>query len=55
MIEAVSKGKTKNAINSLIDLVPEKSIVMRDGKEVEIDSSLVEKDDLVVIKAGMRI
>lgn len=54
-LEAISKGKTKGAINSLIDLVPEKSIVIKNGKETEIDSSLIQKGDLVVIKPGMRI
>ncbi len=54
-LETISKGKTKDAINSLIDLVPEKSIILKDNKEVEIDSLLIEKDDLVVIKPGMRI
>lgn len=54
-LETISKGKTKDAINSLIDLVPEKSIILKDDIETEIDSSLIQKDDVVVIKPGMRI
>lgn len=54
-LETISKGKTKDAINSLIDLIPEKSIVLKDGIEREIDSSLIQKNDLVVVKPGMRI
>ncbi|MCM1114454.1 MAG: cadmium-translocating P-type ATPase [Clostridium sp.] len=54
-LETLSKGKTKDAINSLIDLVPEKSIILKDGVETEIDSSFINLDDLVVIKPGMRI
>lgn len=54
-LETLSKGKTKDAINSLIDLVPEKSIILKDGIETEIDSSLIQEGDLVVIKPGMRI
>ncbi len=54
-LETLSKGKTKDAINSLIDLVPEKSIILKDGKETEIDSALIQTNDLVVIKPGMRI
>ncbi len=54
-LETLSKGRTKDAINELIDLIPEKSIVLRDGKETEIDSSLIQKGDLVVVKPGMRI
>ncbi len=55
LLETISKGKTKTAINSLIDLVPEKSIILRDGKEEEIESSFIQEGDLVVIKPGMRI
>lgn len=54
-LETLSKGKTKDAINSLIDLIPEKSIILKDGIETEIDSSLIQKNDLVVVKPGMRI
>lgn len=54
-LETLSKGKTKDAINSLIDLVPEKSIIMKDGKETEIESALIQVGDYVVIKSGMRI
>lgn len=54
-LETLSKGKTKDAINSLIDLVPEKSIILKDGIETEIESSLIQENDLVVVKPGMRI
>lgn len=54
-LETLSKGKTKDAINSLIDLVPEKSIILKDGEETEIESSLIQEGDLVVVKPGMRI
>ncbi len=54
-LETLSKGKTKDAINALIDLVPEKSILLKDDKEIEIDSALIQENDLVVIKPGMRI
>lgn len=54
-LETLSKGKTKDAINALIDLVPEKSIILKDGKEEEIESALIQENDIVVIKPGMRI
>lgn len=54
-LETLSKGKTKDAINSLIDLVPEKSIILKNGAETEIESSLIQQGDLVVVKPGMRI
>lgn len=54
-LETVSKGKTKDAVNSLIDLVPEKSIILKNNVETEIESSLIQENALVVIKPGMRI
>lgn len=54
-LETLSKGKTKDAINSLIDLVPERSIILKDGEEMEIESALIQEGDLVVVKPGMRI
>lgn len=54
-LETISKGKTKDAINALIDLVPEKSIILKDNEEVEIESALIQENDLVVVKPGMRI
>lgn len=54
-LETTSKGKTKDAINSLIDLVPEKAIILKDNVETEIESSMIRKNDLVVVKPGMRI
>lgn len=55
MLESISKGKTKSAVNALIDLVPEKSIILVNGEEKEIESSLIQENDIVVIKSGMRI
>lgn len=55
LLETISKGKTKDAVNALIDLVPEKSIILKNGEETEIESSLIQENDLVVIKPGMRI
>lgn len=54
-LETISKGKTKDAINALIDLVPEKAIVLKNNVETEIESAMISKGDLVVVKPGMRI
>ncbi len=54
-LETKSKGKTKEAVNKLIDLTPEKSTVLIDGREVEILSSEIEEGQTVVIKPGVRI
>ncbi|MBR5452499.1 MAG: heavy metal translocating P-type ATPase, partial [Clostridia bacterium] len=55
-LETKSKGKTKEAVNKLIDLTPEKSIVLDgEGRETEIPSSEIREGQMVVIKPGVRI
>lgn len=52
-LEAVSKGKTTNALKSLIKLKPTVSLVLRDGKETEISASEIKVGDVFIVKAGM--
>ena len=54
-LEARSKGKTSEAITKLMDLAPKTAIVERDGKQIEIAASDVEKDDIVIVKPGQSI
>lgn len=51
-LETISKGKTSDAISKLINLAPKKAIVIRDSKEVEIESKDIIQGDLVLIKPG---
>lgn len=55
MLEARSKGKTTNAIKSLIELAPKTAIIIKDGQEVEIPASDVRKGDIFIVKSGMSI
>lgn len=54
-LESYSKGKTTNAIKSLMDLAPEEAHVMRNGKEVTIPASEVKVGDLFIVRPGERI
>ncbi len=51
-LEQRSRGKTGNAIRSLMDLSPKTAIVLRDGKEVEIPLDEVQQEDIVTVKPG---
>lgn len=55
MLEAFSKGKTTNAIKSLMDLSPKTATVIREGKELVIPSSDVVVDDVFIVKPGKSI
>ena len=55
MLEAYSKGKTTNALRSLMKLAPQTAVVIRDGKEESIPVDLVRKGDVFVVKPGENI
>lgn len=52
MLESYSKGKTTNALKSLMNLAPKNATVIRDGKEVVIPVSDVMLNDIFVVKPG---
>ena len=54
-LETKSKGKTSDAISKLVNLAPKTSIVLRDGKEVLINTDEIVYHDIVVIKPGVSI
>lgn len=54
-LEAVSKGRTSEAIKKLMGLAPKTAIIMQDGVEKEIPIDEVEIGDIIVIKPGAKI
>ena len=52
MFESYSKGKTTNALKSLMNLAPKNATVIRDEKEVVIPVSDVMLNDIFVVKPG---
>ena len=55
MLEAYSKGKTTNAIKSLLQLAPKKASVLRNGEYVEVSTEEVRVDDLFLVHPGESI
>ena len=53
--EARAKGRTGEAIQKLIQLAPQKTSVIRNGTEIEIDTVQVIEGDIVVVRPGERI
>ncbi|MCL2819299.1 MAG: heavy metal translocating P-type ATPase [Oscillospiraceae bacterium] len=54
-LEAVSKGKTGEAIKKLMGLRPKTALVVRDGVETELPIEEVIVGDIVIIKPGGKI
>lgn len=50
--EAVAKGRSSQAIKSLIELAPREARVIRDGQEVMVPAAYVAVGDLVLVKPG---
>lgn len=55
MLEAYSKGKTTNALKSLMKLAPQMASVERDGKEISIPAKQVRKGDIFLVRPGESI
>lgn len=55
MLEARSKGKTTDALKSLMKLSPKSAIIERDGKETEVPVEQVCTGDIFVVRPGENI
>lgn len=55
MLEAQSKGKTTDALKSLMKLAPKTAVVVRDGQEEEVSIDEVRKGDIFVVRPGENI
>ena len=55
MLEARSKGKTTDALKSLISLAPKTAVIERDGKEVTVSVDEVQKGNIFVVRPGENI
>ena len=55
MLEARSKGKTTDALKSLMKLAPKTATLLRDGAEVTVPIEQVQKGDIFVVRPGENI
>ncbi len=54
-LESYSKGRTTDALKSLMKLAPKSAVVVRDGKETEVPVEDVRVGDIYVVKPGENI
>ncbi len=55
MLEARSKGKTTDALKSLMKLKAKTAVVVRDGREVQVPIEEVQRGDIFIVKPGENI
>ena len=55
MLEARSKGRTTDALKSLMKLAPKTAVVIREGQEAEVGIEQVRKGDIFLVRPGENI
>ena len=55
MLESHSKGKTTNALKSLMNLAPKTAVIVKDNKEIAVPVEQVVKGDIFVVRPGESI
>ena len=55
MLEAMSKGRTTDALKSLMQLAPKTAVLLRDGVETEVGIEEVKTGDIFVVRPGEQI
>ncbi len=55
MLEARSKGRTTDALKSLMKLAPKTAVILKDGVETEVPIEQVQKGDVFVVRPGENI
>ena len=55
MLEAKSKGRTTDALKSLMKLAPQEATVVCDGAEITVPATQVQKDEIFVVRPGESI
>ena len=55
MLEAISKGRTTDALKGLMKLAPKTATLVQDGKEVQVSVTQVQRGDIFVVRPGENI
>lgn len=55
MLEAMSKGRTTDALKGLMKMAPKTAVLIRDGKEVTVSIDDVQKGDIFAVRPGENI
>ncbi|MBR3686845.1 MAG: heavy metal translocating P-type ATPase [Clostridia bacterium] len=55
LLEAISKGRTTNALRSLMELSPDTATVIRNGEEISIPTDEIVKGDIFIVRSGEKV
>jgi Cd2+/Zn2+-exporting ATPase len=54
-LEARTLSRTREVLGDLLDLVPTKALILRDGRQIEVSAHEVSLDDILLIKPGTKV
>ena len=54
-IDGLSKDKTKEAIQKLVEITPNKAVIKKDGKEIEVTLDEIHEGDTLISRPGEKI
>ena len=55
LLEAISKGRTTNALRALMELSPDTATVLRNGEEIVIPTGEIVKGDIFIVRSGEKV
>ena len=55
LLEAISKGRTTNALRALMELSPDTATVIRNGEEIVIPTDEIVKGDIFIVRSGEKV
>lgn len=55
LFQSIAVGKSRQSIQSLMDIMPDSAVVLREGKEIEVDPSEVEIGEVIIVRPGEKI
>ena len=55
LFESVAVSRSRQSISALMDLRPDRAVVLRDGEEIEVEPEEVQMGDVLLVRAGERI
>lgn len=54
-LEARTLSRTREVLGDLLDLVPTKALILRDGRQIEVSAHEVSLEDILLIKPGTKV
>ncbi|MBE6631254.1 MAG: heavy metal translocating P-type ATPase, partial [Ruminococcaceae bacterium] len=55
LFQSIAAGKSRRSVSDLMDIRPDKAVVLRNGEEISVSPEKVEKGEILVVRPGEKI